>query len=328
MKKMVSMFLTLAMVLSMGSVAMAAEESYTDMSTVTITKNYEAENTGTTSPAETFNFTIERTSVTDAAANVTRDNMPLPTIGFVSYVQGEAGSVNKSKEITVTLPEYDSVGIYTYTIKETAGSTAGVTYYGSDIRLVVTVTQDANGKIRVAAVHTEGEGDTKSDNFPNKYSAGSLSVTKEVTGNMGDQTKEFTVTVTFTAPTGKSVNEVISYVEDGVNKTIAANWANGTATATIALKHNETVTFTNIPYDVTYTVEEEDYTSDGYDSATYTFVDKNKIIDSVSDTVTITNNKGTTVDTGITVDSLPYIVLLAAALVGLVVFFGKRRPAR
>lgn len=329
MKKITSIILTLVLALSMSTVVFAANEGTNeDMSTITITKNYEVTNTGTTSPAETFSFTIENTSVTDAAADVTVQNMPTPTIGTVAYATGDAGSANRSKEITVTLPIYTSVGIYTYTIKETAGTTAGVTYYGSNIKLVVTVQQGENGKLRVAAVHTESEGEQKNDNFPNTYSAGSLSVTKNVTGNMGDQTKEFNVTVTFTAPAGKNVNEAITYTDGTETKTIPANWSNGTASAVITLKHDETVTFTNIPYGVTYTVEEADYTGDGYDAANYTFGDENKTIDSASDTVTITNNKGVTVDTGIFVDSLPYILMLAIVAVGLVVFFLRKRTTR
>lgn len=331
MKKFTSIIFALVLALSMSTVVFAANvDTNADMSTITITKNYEATNTGTTSPAEAFYFTISNTSVTDAATDVTVQNMPTPTIGSVLYEKGDAGSENKSKQITVTLPEYISVGIYTYTIKETVGTTAGVTYYGSDIKLVVTVQQGSNGQIRVAAVHTESEGAAKSDNFPNIYSAGSLSVTKNVTGNMGDQTKEFNVTVTFTAPADKSVKEAITYTDGTETKTIPANWTNGVATADITLKHGETVTFTNIPYGVTYSVKEADYTgaNGGYDSASYSFTDESKKIDSASDTVTITNKKGVDVDTGIFVDSLPYILILAIVAVGLVVFFGKKRMMR
>lgn len=329
MKKIVSTLLAAALCLSMSSVAFAEEpETYQDMGTVTITKDYNATNTGTTSPAESFNFTIERTSVTDAAAGVTAENMPIPTIGSVTYNAGGAGSENKSQNITVVLPEYTSVGIYTYTIKETAGATAGVDYYGKDITLKVTVIQDTDGKVRVAAVHTEGENEAKSDNFSNTYSAGSLTVTKKVTGNMGDQSKDFIVLVEFTAPEGKTVNEAISYTDGTEKKTVVvSDWKNGKATAQITLKHDESVSFTNIPYGVTYTVTEADYTSDGYDAAVYEFSDGNRKIDSAGDNVTVTNNKGTTVDTGVFIDSLPYIMLLAIVGVGAILFVSRRRRA-
>ena len=78
---------------------------------------------------------------------------------------------------------------------------------------------------------------------------------------------------------------------------------------------------------MTYTVTESDYTADGYDAAAYEFGDDNKKIDSAEDKVTITNNKGTTVDTGVFLDSLPYIMLLAIVGVGATLFVSKKRRA-
>lgn len=335
MKKILSLALALVLVLSMSTVAFAAagkETTYTDMSTVTLSKEYELTNDGTTSPAETFAFSdLTCTNVTDAAAGVSTKNAPVPTIASVSYNAGEAGGGNAKKNITITLPTYTSVGIYTYTFTEIDGGTAGVTYRSAPITLVVTVIEQG-GKVRVAAVHTEGEGKTKSGEFNNEYSAGSLSVKKTVTGIMGDQQKEFTVKVTFTAPEGDTVREAITYVDDTESKTIAAGegWT-GSKEVEITLKHGETVTFTNIPYGVTYTVVEDDYTAPnagGYDKADYTFDDGNKKIDSASENVTITNNKGGVVDTGINMDSMPYILLLAVVFMGLFVFFSKKRMMR
>ena len=335
MKKILSLALALVLVLSMSTVAFAAEgeeTTYTDMSTVTLTKEYKLTNADTTSPAETFAFSaLTCTNVTDAADSVTTTNAPVPTIASVSYTAGEAGGENAKKNITITLPTYTSVGIYTYTFTETDGGTAGVTYRSDAITLVVTVIEQ-DGKVRVAAVHTEGEGEAKSGEFNNEYSAGSLSVKKTVTGIMGDQEKEFTVKVTFTAPEGNSVREAITYVDGTETKTIVAGegWT-GSKEVEITLKHDETVTFTNIPYGVTYTVVENDYTAEadgGYDAASYNYDDNNKKIDTASESVTITNNKDGDIDTGINMDSMPYILLLAVACMGLFVFISKKRMMR
>lgn len=334
MKKILSLALALVLVLSMSTVAFAAGDekpAYNDMSTVTLTKEYKLSNAGTTSPAEDFAFSaLTCTSVTDAAADVSTENAPVPTINNVSYTAGEAGGTYAKKNITIALPTYTSVGIYTYTFTEIDGGTAGVTYRSAPITLVVTVIEQ-NGKVRVAAVHTENEGE-KSDEFNNEYSAGSLSVTKTVTGIMGDQKKEFTVKVTFTAPEGDTVREAITYVDGTETKTIAANggWTDS-KTVEITLKHNETVTFTNIPYGVTYTVVEDDYTAKdagGYDVASYEYSDSDNKINNVSENVTITNNKGGVVDTGINMDSMPYILMLAVVFMGLFVFFSKKRMMR
>lgn len=335
MKKILSFALALVFVLSMSTVAFAAEgeeAAYTDMSTVTLTKEYKLTNEGTTSPAETFNFsTLTCTNVTDAADGVTTGNAPVPTIVSVSYTAGEAGGENAKKNITITLPTYTSVGIYTYTFTETDGGTAGVTYRSDAITLVVTVIEQ-DGKVRVAAVHTEGEDEAKSGEFNNEYSAGSLYVKKTVTGIMGDQNKEFTVKVTFTAPEGDTVREAITYTDGTETKTIdAGNGWTGSREVEITLKHDETVTFTNIPYGVTYTVVENDYTAEdngGYDAASYAFDDSKKTIDSASDNVTIINNKDGNIDTGINMDSMPYILLLAVACMGLFVFISKKHMKR
>lgn len=229
--------------------------------------------------------------------------MPTPTIGSISYELGEAGSENMSKTAIITLPDnYSSVGVYTYSFKEIPGKTAGVTYYDKEIKLVVTVLQGENGRLRVAAVHTEAEGGDKAYKFPNEYSAGSLAIAKVVTGNMGDKEKYFKVSVTLTGEkekdyaasysvTGGSYEENPEIIEIGIP-------------TDFYLKHDDTITIENLPYGVTYTVVEDDYTTDeegkkNYDKAAYTLSDENCKIDSASDTVTITNNKDTDIDTGV-----------------------------
>ena len=188
----------LSIALAMGVSVMPAfaaqvqGSSYEDMSRVYLTKNYELANTGTLSPEETFTFTIDPGTVTDASEGIdAADYMPI--VGDVTYAQGEAGSASKTKKIEIKLPEYDSVGVYTYIIHEAAGNSAGVTYYGDAILLRVTVIEQ-DGKLRIAAVHTEdpeSTGEGKRDDFDNLYSAGELEVHKDVEGIMGNKEKYF-----------------------------------------------------------------------------------------------------------------------------------------
>lgn len=331
MKKFLALVMAMMMVLAMGTVAFADGETtttptYTDMSTVTLTKEYKLTNAGTTSPAETFSFSaLTCTGIENAGVGVTVATAPVPTIGNVAYTQGEAGSTTAKKTITITLPTYTAVGTYTYTFTENDGNTAGVTYRSAAITLVVHVIEQ-DGKVRVAAVHTEGEGEAKSAEFNNEYSAGSLVVKKNVTGIMGDQQKDFTVKVTFTAPEGDTVREAITYVDGTETKTIAANW-NDSKEATITLKHDETVTFTNIPYGVTYTVTENDYTAEavgGYDAAKYD-TNQNGTINAASVSTIITNNKDGEIPTGINMDNAPYMMIMAMVVLAGVAMMMKKR---
>ena len=83
---------------------------------------------------------------------------------------------------------------------------------------------------------------------------------------------------------------------------------------------------------MTYTVEEADYTQgelngeNAYDAPEYNFSDTTKAIAAEdADTVEIVNNKETDVDTGIVMDSMPYIVILAVAVFGMVAMVAKKR---
>lgn len=323
--------LAAAMMMSVGVSAMAATVSqpdqsgnYTDMSTVTLKKTYAATNTGTTSPEETFKFsaiTLER--IENGGANASSQSA-VPTIADVTYSAGEAGSSTATKDITITLPAYSAVGVYHYKFTETAGDTAGVDYRSDEIKLVVTVIEQ-NGKKRVAAVHTESTGN-KSDIFTNTYSAGSLTVGKTVAGFFGDQDTEFEMTVTFNAPANKTVKSDITVGTGESKQTVVAageGWT-GEKTYDFKLSHDHSITFDNIPYGVTYTVVEKDYTSEGYQAAGY---DSNKTgtINAASVSTTITNTKSGTVDTGVILDNAPYILMLAVVAGGAFFMVAKKR---
>ncbi len=331
MKRLYAFLLALALCLALSVPALATEgqmQNYGDMDTVVLTKTYELTNAGTVSPAEEFTFTIEKTALSDAAEDITVANMPLPTVASVSYAAGEAGSAAAAKEIVISLPAYTSVGIYTYTIRETDQHTAGVAYWGEDIRLVVTVIEQ-DGKIRVAAVHTEGEGEQKSSAITNTYSAGSLSFTKHVTGLLGDKSKYFKVTVTLTGEPGKTYAD--SFAVSGGSDSRNPDAITLAAATEFYLKDGETITIANLPYGVSYTVEEADYTGDngGYAAAVYAYGDETKTVDSAAETVSITNSKGGTVDTGVMLDSAPYVLALAAVCtIGTAAFLRKRRSSR
>ena len=292
--------------------------TYTDQKTVTIQKKYKLTNDGTTSPAETFTLEQVGKKVKDGDTTEVPD---LGTITGAEFREGAATVDGTTGDITVALPNYDKVGVYEYTLKEVPGTTAGVVYYPDDIKLVVTVINGENGKLRIAAVHVESEGE-KSDTFPNTYSAGSLKVTKSVEGNMGNKDKYFKFTVTLNAPKNKEVKSAIgvgktSYPSNPTSITV------GTATD-FYLKDGETLSFTNVPYGVTYTVTEanEDYTTTVNGTAG---VEVTGTIEHETTTAAYVNTKTGEVDTGVVLNNMPYILVLAVLAAGVVVFIIRKR---
>ena len=317
--------ISLAMGVSVMPAFAASGETYADMDSVVIKKNYELANEGTFSPAETFSFDIEADNVTDASDDITPENMPMPTIGTVRYLRGEAGSTTKTKEIKIDLPEYNSVGVYTYIIHEAAGSSAGVTYYGDAILLRVTVIEQ-DGKLRIAAVHTEdpeSTGEGKKDDFDNLYSAGKLEVHKDVEGIMGNKDKYFEFRVQLTGEEGKTYQD--SYAITGgsydANPTSIEIRPGETTKATFYLKDGDTIHIENLPYGVEYKVSETpvaDYVT--------TETGTEGEVDAAVEQANFTNTKGGTVDAGVVLDSAPYLfTLTGAAGVGLLLTLRRRR---
>ncbi len=267
---------------------------------IQLTKEYY----GDVYPSETLTFTSTPDADNPDTTNLTVDDL---------QVTGTTNTVN------VDLPAYTQVGLYHYTIKEDPGKTQGVTYAQTEydeIHISVLVSYDDNGDLKAESGITADESGEKNDLMVNDYEVGVLEVTKEVKGNLGDKNKDFNVTVTFKAEQGKTVQDTIKYTDDGTEKTIEASaWTNGEATASITLHSGETVSFTNIPRDITYDVKEAEENQDGY-TTTYAFSDNTKEIGKTeTDTVTITNEKGTEIDTGITMNRLPYILIVAGIAV-------------
>ena len=345
MKKLLSLALALIMVLSLSVAVFADDLAGRNDKYVDIAIKFEGRGTVT---AETFNYDIndgalvdgETVYVTDSP--VTNADGQIPAISIATEGTSRTLTPGQTGKLRLQLPTYNSVGVYYYTVTQTPGDTAGVEYDSKEIIVKVTVVQQIDGKVNVAfatasLVDEDGKPgtDVKTATFVNTYSAGSLSVKKLVEGNLGARDKEFTVNVEFTAPVGALgaydvVNSTISYDVDAGVETISPVWNDNKASVQIHLRHEETVTFTNIPYGVTYIVTEKDYASEGYEEVIVYSDEANKKIDAdtPNDTVTITNTKNSAVDTGIVLDSLPYVLLIAVAVVGVVIFTARKHSRR
>lgn len=103
---------------------------------------------------------------------------------------------------------------------------------------------------------------------------GHLSISKEVTGELGDTNKEFHFTITLD-------NKNINYTYPDIT------FENGVAH--ITLKHNEKVTIMNLPSDIGYTVSEIEANQDGY--KTTSINEQGHILKDKTIEVKFTNNK-------------------------------------
>ena len=285
------------------------------------------------------------------------DTAKAVTIGSVTYAEGNLSKTTDAASAPVTQPvavavtagSYQSVGYYYYEFREKAGNTAGVTYAADTCAVRVAVVNDDSGalkidSVRLYKVNADGSLGDKAENVTNVYAAGSLSVTKTVTGNMGDRNREFDVTVTFTAPAGTEIHAPIAIsTSAGItgNPTEAViNAAKTGATASVKVKDGTTVVFSNIPKGVTYQVTETQ--ADGYHTPKYNGTESaggksGTITDTaagagtvgMTQSVEIENKRETTIDTGIFLSDLPYVLVLAGIAAAALLFFaGKKRRDR
>lgn len=340
MKKFVSILLVLVLMMSLSVAAFAdgSETPFTantSVEKVTINKTYVVENTGTTAPAETFNFTITPKSVTDAPTGVTVAPALNNGTGSIAF---DAITAKATKGFDIDLTPIDKIGVYTYEIKETPSTTAGVVYDPTVIKMVITAVTNDNGDLEryVEFYKDKAKSGTGGsfDAFTNTYSAAGgsdeagVNVKKVVTGNQGDKAKKFAITITFTAPENKTVKGDITYTVDRVPNTISAGdgWT-GSKTATVEIAHNTTVHFINVPYGVSYTVTEADYTgaNGGYDSPDYTYTNTTKVVAANTELVTVTNNKNVPIPGGVSMDSLPYILMLVVVGAAVVVIATRKK---
>ncbi len=350
MKKVLSLVLALVLLLSVSAAAFAEEEktTLTDTSSVKVYKQYKV-----TAPApdETFTFTV--TKDTEKTATEIQGVMPdIETNGFSIAFTNVSATANNSH--TITLPDFTRVGEYYYTISETPGTTAGVDYDSTPVQLKVTVLTENGEFYRYVELFKVGAGTNGADvkvggtnnpAFTNTFTATTpdpvddndnvtaLSLQKLVTGNYGDTDQYFDFKVVFTVPSGKNYDDgtitvsETSYVgaNGEKNPTSITKGEDGKYTATFKLKANETLQFGSVPVGMTYAFTEENQPID-YD-VTYA---------NCSDTVrenenikaTITNNRDKEIPTGISLDSLPYVIILATVAAAAVLIVLKKKASR
>lgn len=279
-------------------------------------------------------------TVTDSSASDSDAETLLPTFTANNNASKNGASVS------MTLPAYTKVGIYTYQVKEVDGGTLGMTYDNTTYTLQVRVANKmVNGKIdstnaKVCYVTMKADG-VKESSVKNTYNASNLTISKTVEGSMGDRSTDtkFDFKVTLEVPDGKTLRSDITVPEDS-----AITWNEGktVGTVTFKLSHGQSFTLMNLPYDIEYTVDEMNGTTalnDGEKiNGTYQVSYDGKKAGTIGAgegkiaptegliSTEVTNTWGDDeIDTGVILDNAPYILMLAVVAGGAMTLVIKKR---
>lgn len=345
--------LALLVVLSMATVAFADEEvtaeekpwdgKYAPTTLTTfnqIEKTYTSENNVVVYETLSFTSTAKTTNPDGGKANLSVANLTVNSL--------------IPSNLTVTIPALSKAGIYEWTIKETPGTTAGVTYSTEEVHVIVLVEYDnkehklviANTTSYILGETQDGENGekevVKKDTFTNTFESGSFTVAKDVVGNMANEMDLFEITVTLTSskPIGTTIiaagetvtSDLWTPVKDENEKITGYTYTSVKEYAD--LNGKDVKTFSNIPVGVTVTVTEKDdeTRNDGYQYKSTKIGSNNftslTVVKGNNGNIVVTNEKTASVNTGIALDSMPYFVLLSVACVGMFLLLTKKRANR
>lgn len=276
---------------------------------------------------------------------------------------------NYSANFTIPMSELGlnslgGTGIFVYKIAEENAGTPGVVYNtdGGALYMIVTVTHKTTGdkheivpnEYNYSAALYRTNGDVNSvdqatagtkveakDAFHNTYGnndedkVNAVELKKIVHGNFADLGKEFTFDVVFNkGDADKAYGPIMLTNPDNVSIKVGNQEVSGSelaygTTYTVTLKHQQSVTFGNLPQNVTYTMTENDKDSTGKVDGVYDV--SGEAADTVTmgnedKSVTIENTNQASPDMGVVLDNAPYIAMLAiVAIGGVALMLNKRR---
>ena len=347
-KKLLALLLAILMV-AMSAVAMAdtaATATLTDLTKV-FTTNFSTNNGIDRLPAETLDFTAAAISLTlpdgttgdlDGAPQLTGSIAPSDLNNTTDAPNAYTGTFSIS-----TTAAWPSAGIYTYKAVETASNIQGVTYSTDEILFEVLVSYVQETKDGVTSqvlkatnigLKKVGETKTKNGTFTNAYNSGKVTITKTVTGNAGDMNDEFEVTLTFAPAKDHSFSTNFDTVTVGSEVKALTN-----NQLVVKVKQGSPVEITDIPEGTLVTAVETDKKvnqpgadrSNSLYDATYAVGETATNVASATaagSTIAITNNRTSSIDTGVTTDSMPYILLMAFVAILAVAFVAKKRSVK
>ncbi len=296
----------------------------------------------------TFKFTVgagQADAAKSVKAGTVGEGFEQPSVTF-RKTGNEQFTVNTySQNFNIDLVKllgnnYNKVGKYAYTISEDDTMIPGITKDNRTLKMIITVVNKTSENLDyntgygyyVGLFNQDG---SKADDFTNTYNSYSLEVKKTVKGNFGDLNDTFTFDITLGGADGKDNNYASATVtvSDAANAANGKTWTIGGGAQSVTLKHGQTITISNLPVGVTYTVTEQGaneegwiYKTTGEAVASEDGTKPSIAADNSSNKVEIVNEHEGTPDMGVVLDNAPYIAMLAiVAIGGVALMLNKRR---
>ncbi|MCL2379292.1 MAG: hypothetical protein FWC81_00685 [Coriobacteriia bacterium] len=239
---------------------------------------------GTIVPTYTFNFVINRHSLNGSTATAAVNTMPDISNRSIAFPGTGTPVVSGATQTTTNLSTFllDGVtfphaGVFAYRVTETAGSNAQMTYDTREfeVRFLVANMPDPDTRIFVSAVQIVQVvgGTAPTDNpaaklntltFSNTYTpaAAELRVSKQVTGQYGNLVRNFSFSITVSAPaaiTGTPPTYTAVVYNTATNTPVSParsyTFTSGVA-QTVLLRHGQDLRFTELHPGGTFTVTE------------------------------------------------------------------------
>ena len=305
--------------------------------------------TNTYKPATT-SLTVTKTATKDGVEDTTTEFNFTLTLGSKSEnVTWSKNGSTDTDTVTGTSHEFtlkggESITFSGISVEDTNVKVTEDDYSAQHYTTTIKVNGEAvnNAAISADTLKQHQEAGT-TVNFTNAYTTPklpSMTIQKKVTGAFGERTKEFAFSVTLNHTNPALLNDVEF---TGVTSTDSKE--------SFKLKHGQSVELKNIPIDTIITITEEDANdyktsatghsksiSSGERTFTYTVMEeggkavlKSSGTDSKGfdgNTITVTNDFDGNPDTGVLLDTLPYLILLAVAVAGGVLVVVRKRKHR
>lgn len=335
-KKITAMMMAGAMMAGMTAMPVFAEgETTAAPQNVTITKKI-TKDVNHYAPATEFTFSVTPGSATKKSdgtviyAGVDGGVKFAENAGTITSTPktddiGETTVTAGTTDLTIDSSKFTAPGVYRYVVKETTPTDKyeGITYSSEEkiFDVYVNSAKEVYAYMFVDESASNGKDDGVFTNEYNKNGEGGLNdltISKTVTGNQGNKSKDFSFTVSVNGASGEKY--LVTFSDSTETKTITSG-----SSVPFTLKNGQTAKVWGLSNNDSYTVTEEDYTSDGYT----TTIDGNNVKTETgtikADTeVKVVNDKAATTPTGIVMDIAPYVIMVAAAVVLAFTFLRKR----